>query len=257
VSDIVSRLSLDGRVAIVTGGAGGIGRATVASLADLGARVVVADLSQDACDAVAAEVAGHGNGETLGLAVDVASEASWVALVSATEDRFGSVNVLANVAGIVTVADVETETVEFFDHTLAINVRGVWLGMKHCVAPMRRAGGGSIINIASIASVWGGFGRAIAYHASKGAVRGLTRSAAVRLAPDHIRVNSVLPGQIETAMFAKERGTPYEQRMIDHTLLKRIGGPIEVADVVAFLASDAASFMTGSEVIVDGGWTIA
>ncbi len=254
---VTTRLRLDGRVAIVTGGVGGIGRATVASLAELGAHVVVADLHQEACDAVAMEVTARGGGQAVGVAIDVASEDSWVALVEAAVARFGGVNVLANVAGVLSVADVATETIENFDRVMAVNVRGVWLGMKHCVGPMRLAAGGSIVNIASIASVWGGFGRAIAYHASKGAVRGLTKSAAIRLAPDGIRVNSILPGQIETAMQEKEKGTEFEQRMLDHTPFHRLGKPREVADMVAFLASDAASFITGSEIVVDGGWTTA
>lgn len=248
------RARLDGRVAIVTGGVGGIGRAAATCMADLGATVVVADLDATSCEAVAAVLIGNG-GRAVGLALDVASEERWIALIEEVLARFGGVNVLVNVAGLLSVADVETETVEGFDRIMAVNARGVWLGMKHCAGPMRSAGGGSIINIASIASLQGGFGRAIAYYASKGAVRGLTKSAAVRLAPDGIRVNSIHPGQIATQMQAKEKGTPFEQRMLDHTLLRRVGEPHEIGDMVAFLASDAASYVTGSEIVVDGGWT--
>jgi NAD(P)-dependent dehydrogenase (short-subunit alcohol dehydrogenase family) len=247
------RARLDGRVAIVTGGVGGIGRATVASLARSGARVVVADLDQAACDAVAAEVLA-GGGEAIGRTLDVTSEESWAALVDHVLSSLGSVDALANVAGVISVADVETESVEYFDRVLAVNVRGVWLGMKHCVAPMREAGSGSIVNIASVAGIHGGFGRAIAYHASKGAVLGLTKNAAVRLAGDRIRVNSVHPGQIDTPMQDKDKGTPVEARLLAHTLLRRWGEPREIGDVVAFLASDAAAYITGSEIVVDGGW---
>jgi len=251
-----ARSRLDGRVAVVTGGTGGIGRATVASLAGLGAHVVVADLDQATCAALAREVTKSGV-ETVGLALDVTSEESWIALVDWVMARFGVINVLANVAGIISVADVETESVEFFDQVLAVNTRGAWLGMKHCIAPMRAAGGGSIINIASVAGMHGGFGRAIAYHASKGAVRGMTKNAAVRLAVDGIRVNSVHPGQIDTPMQDKDKGTPVEERLMNHTLLHRYGEPREVADVVAFLATDAAAYITGAEIIVDGGWMIS
>ncbi len=246
------RARLDGRVAIVTGGVGGIGRAAVASLARAGATVVVADLDQAACDAVAAEVSI--GGQSIGRALDVTSEGSWSALVDHVVTTLGTVDILANVAGIISSADVESESLAFFDQVLAVNVRGVWLGMKHCVGPMRAAGRGSIVNIASVAGIHGGFGRAIAYHASKGAVLGLTKNAAVRLARDGIRVNSVHPGQIDTPMQDKDKGTPVEARLLAHTLLHRWGDPREVSDVVAFLASDAAAYITGAEIVVDGGW---
>ncbi len=256
MNETLARIRLDGRVAIVTGGVGGIGRAAVVSLSDLGATVVVADLDGAACEAFAAEIAASG-AQAAGIALDVSAESSWVHLIEEVLARFGRVDVLANVAGLLSAPDVETETVEGFDRIMAVNTRGTWLGMKHCVAPMRAAGGGSIINIASIAGLVGGFGRAIAYYASKGAVRGLTKSAAIRLAPDHIRVNSIHPGQIDTPMQAKDKGTSFEQRMLDHTPLRRLGEPRDIGNMVAYLASDAASFITGSEIVVDGGWTSA
>jgi 3alpha(or 20beta)-hydroxysteroid dehydrogenase len=254
VNETLNRLRLDGRVAIVTGGIGGIGRAAVTSLADLGATVVIADLDRAGSEAFAAEIVARG-GPAAGLALDVSSEASWVALVEQVLNRFGRIDVLANVAGLLSVADVETETVEYFDRIMAVNTRGTWLGMKHCAAPMRAAGGGSIVNIASIAGLQGGFGRAIAYYASKGAIRGLTKSGAVRLAPDGIRVNSIHPGQIDTPMQAKDKGTAFEKRMLDHTPLHRLGEPHDIGAMVAYLASDAAAFITGSEIVIDGGWT--
>jgi 3alpha(or 20beta)-hydroxysteroid dehydrogenase len=256
VNETLARIRLDGRVAIVTGGVGGIGRAAVTSLADLGATVVIADLDAAACEAFAGEIAA-GGGQAAGFMLDVSSEPSWITLVADVLGRFGRIDVLANVAGLLSVADVEAETVEHFDRIMAVNTRGTWLGMKHCAAPMRAAGGGSIINIASIAGLQGGFGRAIAYYASKGAIRGLTKSGAVRLAPDQIRVNSIHPGQIDTPMQAKDKGTAFEQRMIERTPLRRLGEPRDIGAMVAYLASDAASFLTGSEIVVDGGWTSA
>lgn len=249
-----SRARLDGRVAIVTGGTGGIGSACVSSLADMGAKVVVADLNQATCELLAAEVRANG-GDAHGVRLDVSSEESWIELLAEISGSVGSLRILANVAGLLSVADVETETVETFDRIMAVNTRGVWLGMKHCAPLMRQAGGGSIINIGSTAGIQGGFGRAIAYHASKGAIRGLTKNAAVHLAPDGIRVNSIHPGIVRTPMQAKEIGTPVEQRLLEHTLLHRWAEPREIADMAAFLASDAASYVTGSEVLVDGGWT--
>ena len=137
-----------------------------------------------------------------------------------------------------------------------MNEIGVWLGMKHCIPQMKVAGGGSIVNIASICGVVAGFGRAIAYHATKASIRGITRNSALRFAPDGIRINSVHPGPVNTAMQAKSTAAP---RSSSATSTRRCstGSPSrgEVADVVTFLASDRASFMTGAEVFVDGGWT--
>jgi len=251
--DIWTRLSLANRVALVTGAAGQIGKATTRSLAEAGAHVVVSDLSQEDCDLVADDLAGDGL-SAIGMALDVTSEAGWESVVTATERRFGALHVLVSVAGILPAADVETETIDNFRRVMDVNAIGAWLGMKHCVRLMRAAGRGSIINVASINPFSGGFGRAIAYHASKGAMAGLTRNAAVRLAGDGIRVNSVHPGPIDTPMQWKERGSPIAERTLEKILLHRLGEPREVGDVVAFLASDAASFITGSYVFVDGGW---
>jgi NAD(P)-dependent dehydrogenase (short-subunit alcohol dehydrogenase family) len=138
---------------------------------------------------------------------------------------------------------------------VAVNEIGVWLGMKACIPLMREAGHGSIVNIASISGVVAGFGRAIAYHATKASVRGMTRNSALRFAADGIRINSVHPGPVNTPMQDKDRGTPVEQENLDLLMIKRFAEPAEVANVVVFLASDRASFMTGAEVFVDGGFT--
>jgi NAD(P)-dependent dehydrogenase (short-subunit alcohol dehydrogenase family) len=165
------------------------------------------------------------------------------------------VDILVNNAGLNAEADAVHETVEGFQRIIAVNEIGVWLGMKHAIPAMQQAGGGAIVNIASICGVVAGFGRAIAYHATKGAVRGITRNSALRYAGDGIRINSVHPGPVDTPMQAKDRGTPIEQQNLDMLMLDRFARPEEVADVVVFLASARASFMTGAEVFVDGGFT--
>jgi NAD(P)-dependent dehydrogenase (short-subunit alcohol dehydrogenase family) len=162
---------------------------------------------------------------------------------------------LVNNAGIGTLSDCEEETVEGWDRLTAINQRGVWLGMRAAVPEFRKVGGGSIINLSSIFGAVGGFGGSIAYHASKGAVRLMTKNAAIRYAKEAIRVNSVHPGFIDTPMVAQVKGTEIEQLIVNNTPMGRMGRSEEVAQVIAFLASDAASYMTGSEVYVDGGWT--
>jgi NAD(P)-dependent dehydrogenase (short-subunit alcohol dehydrogenase family) len=245
---------LAGKVAIVTGAAGAIGAATAASLAAEGALVVLGDVdlagAERACDAIRSA-----GGRAVASQLDVSSEDSWRATVEQAVAEFGGVNILVNNAGLNSVADAVDETVEGFQAIIAVNEIGVWLGMKHCIPQMQTAGGGSIVNIASICGVVAGFGRAIAYHATKGSVRGITRNSALRFAPDGIRINSVHPGPVNTAMQAKDRGTPIEQRNLDATMLHRFAEPREIADVITFLASDRASFMTGAEVFVDGGWT--
>jgi NAD(P)-dependent dehydrogenase (short-subunit alcohol dehydrogenase family) len=167
----------------------------------------------------------------------------------------GRLDILVNNAGIGTFPDVEAETREGWDQLIAINQTGVWLGMKHAGPAMRDSGGGSIINLSSIFGAVGGFGASIAYHASKGAVRLMTKSAALHWATNGVRVNSLHPGFIDTPMVAPVKGGDVEQLILAATPMGRMGRAEEVAAAVAFLASDDASYMTGSEVYVDGGWT--
>jgi NAD(P)-dependent dehydrogenase (short-subunit alcohol dehydrogenase family) len=162
--------------------------------------------------------------------------------------------VLVNNAGIGTFADVEEETRADWDGLIAINQTGVWLGMKIVGRQMREQGRGAIVNVSSIFGAVGGFGGSIAYHASKGAVRLMTKSAALRWATSGVRVNSIHPGFIETPMIEATKGTPIEAEILAMTPMARLGRPEEIAAVIAFLASDDAAYMTGSEVYVDGGW---
>ena len=245
---------LQGKVAIVTGGARGIGSASVRALVEEGAAVVITDVLDDEGDALARELCGEGANARYAH-LDVSSEEQWQAVVDRTVRDLGHVDVLVNNAGIGTMEDVEQETVEGWDRVVAINQRGVWLGMKAVVPGMKANGGGSIVNLSSIFGAVGGFGSSIAYHATKGAVRLMSKNAAIRYAKEGIRVNSVHPGFIDTPMLAAVKGTPFEQTMVDGTPMGRLGRPEEIGSVIAFLASGAASYMTGSEVYVDGGWT--
>jgi NAD(P)-dependent dehydrogenase (short-subunit alcohol dehydrogenase family) len=245
---------LKGRVALVTGAARGIGAAAARQLAADGAAVVLTDVIDDEGEALAASIA-SGGGTALYLRLDVSSEAAWKRVVARTIREFGRLDVLVNNAGIGTFPDVEQETLEGWNRLIGINQTGVWLGMRAAVPRMRKAGGGSIINLSSIFGAVGGFGGSIAYHASKGAVRLMTKNAAIRYAKEGIRVNSVHPGFIDTPMVAVVKGTDVEQQINSMTPMGRMGRAEEVAQVIAFLASDRASYMTGSEVYVDGGWT--
>ena len=245
---------LQGKVAIVTGGARGIGSASVRALVKEGAAVVITDVLDGEGDALARELCGEGANARYAH-LDVSSEEQWQAVVDRTVRDLGHVDVLVNNAGIGTMEDVEQETAEGWDRVVAINQRGVWLGMKAVVPGMKANGGGSIVNLSSIFGAVGGFGSSVAYHATKGAVRLMSKNAAIRYAKEGIRVNSVHPGFIDTPMLAAVKGTPFEQTMVDGTPMGRLGRPEEIGSVIAFLAGDAASYMTGSEVYVDGGWT--
>jgi NAD(P)-dependent dehydrogenase (short-subunit alcohol dehydrogenase family) len=249
-------LGLTGRVAIVTGAGGAIGAAIARLFAEEGAAVVVADIDVAAATGVATEIRLSG-GRAIVQVLDVSDEASWAAVVERTMREFGGLDILVNNAGLNSEADAVAETMEGFQRIVAVNEIGVWLGMKHCIPPMRGSGRGAIVNIASICGVVAGFGRAIAYHATKGSVRGITRNSALRFAADGIRINSVHPGPVDTPMQTKDRGTPIEQKNLEMVMLGRLARPDEIASVVCFVASDRASFMTGAEVFVDGGWTAA
>ncbi|HET9671429.1 MAG TPA: SDR family NAD(P)-dependent oxidoreductase, partial [Actinomycetota bacterium] len=198
-----------GKVAIVTGAARGIGQASARRLAEDGAAVALTDVLDDEVEQVTASIR-EGGGRAIGLPHDVADEAAWRTVIDKTVAEFGPITVLVNNAGIGTLEDVEQETVEGWSRTIAINQMGVWLGMKHVAPSMLEAGGGSIVNISSIFGAVGGFGGSIAYHASKGAVRLMTKNAALHWATRGIRVNSVHPGFVDTPMLGQVKGTEIE-----------------------------------------------
>ena len=245
---------LKGRVAIVTGAARGIGAASARRLAEQGAAVIATDVLDDEGEALAATLTTEGM-QVAYRHLDVANESSWAAVIGQTLSETGRLDILVNNAGIGTMSDVETETLEGWDHLIAINQTGVWLGMRAAVPAMRQSGGGSVINVSSIFGAVGGFGGSVAYHASKGAVRLMTKNAAIRYAKEGIRVNSVHPGFIDTPMVEQVKGTDIEKLIVANTPMGRMGRSEEVAEVIVFLASDRSSYMTGSEVYVDGGWT--
>ncbi|TMR94043.1 SDR family NAD(P)-dependent oxidoreductase [Nonomuraea basaltis] len=246
---------LSGRVALVTGATGGIGDAIVRRFAAEDATVVVTDVDPGRCEEVAEELTKAG-GRAVGLGLDVTDEQAWETVVDEVGASLGGLSVLVNNAGIARMTDVETETLETWEEVVAVTQRGVWLGMKHAGPVIERSGGGSIVNVSSIFGTVGGFGGQFSYHAAKGAVRLMTKNAALHWATRGVRVNSVHPGFIETPLSRKLwRGTPRLEAMIGNTPMGRLGRTGEVADAVLFLASDESSFVTGSELYVDGGYT--
>jgi 3(or 17)beta-hydroxysteroid dehydrogenase len=252
---------VDGKVALVTGGASGLGAESCRRLAREGAKVLLTDLGADAGQAVADEIAAAG-GTALFLAQDVTDEARWGEVVAATLDRFGRLDVLVNSAGIGRGGQPILEaTFEAWRQMLSINLDGTFLGVKAVAPTMVAAGRGSIINLSSILGKVGQPGAA-AYCASKGGVLMLTKAVALELAPLGVRVNSVHPGYIETPMVQtafreSENENELRDMIVSRHAMGRLGVPREIADAIVFLASDESSFMTGSELVVDGGYTAA
>ncbi len=248
---------VSGKVALVTGGASGLGKATAAALAREGAKVVVADVNE----AGAKQLAGELGGAALALRLDVTSEADWQRAIAETLRAFGALHVLVNNAGIVVVRSIEDTSVEELRRVLAVNVEGVFLGCKHAIPAMRAAGSGSIINLSSAAGLVGTPPFA-AYSASKGAVRLLTKTVAAHcmLLGYPIRCNSIHPGGMDTPM-VRELGSgvvgagPSTLAVLGKMATGPGGQPEDVANLALFLASDEAKHLNGSEIAIDGGMT--
>ena len=247
-------MRLEGRVALITGGARGQGAAEARLFAREGAKVVIADVLDPDGMAVAAEINELG-GDATYIHLDVTSQEDWQQAIGATVSAYGKLDVLVNNAAIWRGGHVADTTSEQWDIVLDINAKGVFLGTKLAIPEMRKAGGGSIINISSTAGLVGSR-TSSAYSASKGAVRLFTKSTAVQYGSENIRANSIHPGPIDTPM--GDQVWPDAERreeVIERTVLKRIGRPEDIAHGALFLASDESSFMTGSELVIDGGST--
>jgi 3alpha(or 20beta)-hydroxysteroid dehydrogenase len=246
---------LDGKVALISGGARGQGETEARLFVREGAKVVFGDLLDAEGQKVEAEIRA-GGGDASYVHLDVTSERDWRAAVEAAVRQYGKLNVLVNNAGIIIRKSIEETSVEEWDRTQAINVRGVFLGTKFAIPAMRQAGGGSIVNISSIAGLVGSTYGAASYIASKGAVRLFTKATAIQHAKDHIRCNSIHPGPIETLMIQETlEDHAFLQERLRRIPLGRIGRAEDVAYGVLYLASDESSYVTGSELVIDGGAT--
>ncbi len=244
-------MRLNGKVAIVTGGGNGMGAAEARLFAREGAKVVVADILADLGEAVAATIRAAG-GDAIFVQIDVTSEAAWHALIAATMAAYGRLDILVNNAGISGSAVGDPDGVDGWHRIIAINQTSVFLGTKLAVEQMIKTGGGSVVNISSIMGFVGSESGHPAYHASKGAVRIYSKAAAVRYGPLGVRVNTVHPGYLP-AMLNSTNGNERADK-IAQTPLRRIGEVMDVAYGVLFLASDEAAFVTGTELVIDGGW---
>lgn len=245
-------MRLQGKVAIITGAANGMGAAEARLFAKEGAKVVATDLNEEKLNEVVANVKAAG-GEITGIKQNVASEEEWKAVVAKTVELYGKVDVLVNNAGVAMSKNFATMEMDEWNWVMDINLNGCVLGMKYAIPEMQKVGGGSVINISSIGGIVGMAGSS-PYTAAKGALRSLSKSAAVEYGKDKIRVNSVHPGIIVTPMTAPSM----EDAMLYykmHTQLPYFGNPEDVAHGVVFLASDESRFMTGAELVIDGGWT--
>lgn len=252
-------MRLKGKVALITGGASGIGRASVIEFSKAGAKIVITDVNDEEGYKLEKEIV-NGGGEALYVHADVSIAADCEAMVETTESEFGRLDILFNNAGIMDSHDDNTEhtTEDTWDLTMNINAKGVFLGCKYGIPALKRAGGGSIINTASFVSLLGAATPQIAYTASKGAVLSMTRELAVIHARENIRVNALCPGPLRTELLMKFLDTEAKkQRRLVHIPMGRFGEAEEMAKAALFLASDDSSYVTGTEFLVDGGITAA
>ncbi len=242
----------EGKVAIVTGGASGIGLATVSRMAEEGGTVVIADIQDEKGQQIAQDLTGKGLKVSY-QSLDVTSESAWEKAIADVVAEHGKLNILVNNAGIGDTEAIEVTSKETYDRVIAITQTSVFLGQKAASAALKASGNGSVVNISSMFGLIGGFGTAPAYHAAKGAVRILTKSTALAWAKEGVRVNSVHPGYVQTPIL----GETDQKMLADITPMGRIAQPEEMAAVILFLASDDASFVTGAEFVADGGYTAA
>jgi len=247
-------MRLQGKVAMITGGAHGMGETEAKMFAKEGAKIVVADVLEEEGRQVVAGIAEVG-GEAMFVRLDVTDDAAWQRAVDSAVATFGKLDILVNNAGISGSAGADLLSTEAWDQVMTVNAKGVFLGLKHVIPVMQRAGGGAIVNISSISGFVGQDYIHMAYNASKGAVRIMTKSAAVQFAKDGIRVNSVHPG-VMPPMRTSTRGAESEERrrLLAKVPMGREGRREEVGAAVLFLASDEASYITGTELVVDGGY---
>ena len=248
-------MRLEGKVALISGGARGMGAEAGRLFTKEGAKVVLGDVLETEGKTTAEEIRAAG-GEATFVRLDVTSESDWAGAVTEAERLYGKLDVLVNNAGIGGGNRIEDTTLADWERIMAVNSTGVFLGTRAVIPAMRRAGGGSIVNISSQLGLVGTDNSSPQYQASKGAVRLLTKTTAIQYAKDGIRANSVHPGPIVTAMTERRRADPETYRlMVSRIPLGRYGQPLEVVLGVLYLASDEASFVTGSELVIDGGWT--
>ena len=245
-------MRLENKVAIISGGSRGMGAVEAALFVQQGAKVLVGDVRDDEGRALVEKI----GADAVYAHLDVTSEDDWAAAVKKATDRYGKLDILVNNAGVSARGTIEETSVEDWDRVMGINAKGVFLGTRAAIPEMRKAGGGSIVNISSQLGLVGMAESSPQYQSSKGAVRIFTKSAAIQYAPEGIRVNSVHPGPIVTPMTESRRSDlAMQQVMVSRIPLGRYGESEDVAYGVLYLASDESSFVTGGELVIDGGWT--
>jgi NAD(P)-dependent dehydrogenase (short-subunit alcohol dehydrogenase family) len=242
---------LSGKIALISGGSSGLGAAQAKLFASEGAKVVIGDVQTDLGNSVVASIEDSG-GEAIFVSLDVTNESSWKAAVASARTAFGGLTTLVNNAGIFHPGGIEGETLDGWSKTIAVNQTGVYMGMKTAVPALLESGNAAIVNISSLFGIIGS-PNAISYHASKGAVRVMSKAAALEFAKRGIRVNTIFPGQIQTPILGDI--TPEQDKAFKALIpMGVVGQPIDIAYASLYLCSDEAKYVTGAELIVDGGW---